>query len=320
MPELTAEGARHRRGPCTTPRRQRGRWRGAARGVVAGGGSERSSTIPTSAAWASGRRRHGHGRQHVQQRAEGAGGRALRRARRAASCRRPPPPTVAPASPKSQGQPGGIGVGLFVPDSLASAEWWPASWQTGLGRGENELRYAFFPAARRLAIARGGQVTFYDTGDHRIGGFAQQQSGDQSLTLTSQHGLVRMAELPAVGGSASPAAPTPAAPAAPAGGGRHLRQDRAPGGAARQGHPDRPGVRGKEGRAAQPALRAPLRAREALLQLDPLWDELFPTEQARIMQLLVERVDVRMHGVEVMRPNGSLGWCAKSRDNRRAAA
>ena len=46
-------------------------------------------------------------------------------------------------------------------------------------------------------------------------------------------------------------------------------------------------------------------AREALTQLDPLWDELFPAEQARIVQLLVERVDVRTHGVEVrLRPNG----------------
>ena len=33
--------------------------------------------------------------------------------------------------------------------------------------------------------------------------------------------------------------------------------------------------------------------REALEQLDPLWDELFPAEQARIVQLLVERVDAR---------------------------
>ena len=32
--------------------------------------------------------------------------------------------------------------------------------------------------------------------------------------------------------------------------------------------------------------------REALQRLDPLWDELFPAEQARIVQLLVERVDV----------------------------
>ncbi|MFY9830677.1 MAG: zinc ribbon domain-containing protein, partial [Rhodoplanes sp.] len=32
--------------------------------------------------------------------------------------------------------------------------------------------------------------------------------------------------------------------------------------------------------------------REALNRLDPLWDELFPAEQARIVQLLVERVDI----------------------------
>ena len=49
-------------------------------------------------------------------------------------------------------------------------------------------------------------------------------------------------------------------------------------------------------------------AREALTQLDPLWEELFPAEQARIVQLLVERVDVRTHGVEVqLRPNGLAG-------------
>ncbi len=32
--------------------------------------------------------------------------------------------------------------------------------------------------------------------------------------------------------------------------------------------------------------------RAALLDLDPLWDELFPAEQARIVGLLVERVDI----------------------------
>ncbi len=32
--------------------------------------------------------------------------------------------------------------------------------------------------------------------------------------------------------------------------------------------------------------------REALQSLDPLWDELFPTEQARVLQLLIERVEV----------------------------
>jgi site-specific DNA recombinase len=62
-------------------------------------------------------------------------------------------------------------------------------------------------------------------------------------------------------------------------------------------------------------------AREALLQLDPLWDELFPAEQARIVQLVVGRVDVRVHGVEVrLRPNGLTGLVREVAGGRRAAA
>ncbi len=126
-------------------------------------------------------------------------------------------PAVASLQSQLQGQPGGIGVSVFVPGSLASAEWWLADLGSPASVGaQNDLRYAFFPAARRPAIARGGQVTVYDTGDHRIGGFAQQQSGDQSLTFTSQHGLVRVADLPGVVVGSAPAAPAPAAPAAPA--------------------------------------------------------------------------------------------------------
>jgi len=62
-------------------------------------------------------------------------------------------------------------------------------------------------------------------------------------------------------------------------------------------------------------------AREALTQLDPLWDELFPAEQARIVQLLLERVEVRMHGVEVrLRPNGISEVVRDVAGNRKAAA
>jgi hypothetical protein len=39
--------------------------------------------------------------------------------------------------------------------------------------------------------------------------------------------------------------------------------------------------------------------RAALERLDPLWDELFPAEQARIVQLLVERVDVSPDGADI---------------------
>jgi site-specific DNA recombinase len=39
--------------------------------------------------------------------------------------------------------------------------------------------------------------------------------------------------------------------------------------------------------------------REALERLDPVWNELFPAEQARIVQLLVERVDVGLDGADI---------------------
>ncbi|PVE25804.1 resolvase [Microvirga sp. KLBC 81] len=39
--------------------------------------------------------------------------------------------------------------------------------------------------------------------------------------------------------------------------------------------------------------------REALNAFDPMWEELFPAEQARIVQLLVERVDVQSEGVSL---------------------
>ena len=39
--------------------------------------------------------------------------------------------------------------------------------------------------------------------------------------------------------------------------------------------------------------------RDALERLDPLWDELFPAEQARIVQLLVERVDISLDCADI---------------------
>jgi site-specific DNA recombinase len=45
--------------------------------------------------------------------------------------------------------------------------------------------------------------------------------------------------------------------------------------------------------------------RGALEQLDPLWEQLFPAEQARIVQLLVARVDIGADGADVrMRVDG----------------
>ncbi len=39
--------------------------------------------------------------------------------------------------------------------------------------------------------------------------------------------------------------------------------------------------------------------RTALVEFEPLWGELFPAEQARIVRLLVDRVDVAVDGIEV---------------------
>jgi site-specific DNA recombinase len=42
-----------------------------------------------------------------------------------------------------------------------------------------------------------------------------------------------------------------------------------------------------------------MRLTEALSALDPVWDELYPAEQARIMRLLIERIDVAPDGISV---------------------
>jgi DNA invertase Pin-like site-specific DNA recombinase len=54
-------------------------------------------------------------------------------------------------------------------------------------------------------------------------------------------------------------------------------------------------------RAARPEIEGLPEAdvREALERLDPLWDELFPAEQARIVQLLVERIDIAIDGIAI---------------------
>ena len=52
-------------------------------------------------------------------------------------------------------------------------------------------------------------------------------------------------------------------------------------------------------------------ARAALQRLDPLWDELFPAEQARIVTLLVERVDLGTEGLNVRLRVDGLGGLAR---------
>jgi Short C-terminal domain len=98
---------------------------------------------------------------------------------------------------------------------LGSAGWWPPELgvpsSTG---GQNDVRYAVFPATHRLAIQIDGTTRVFDTGEHRIGGVQQQQGSGHGGTLmfTSQLGTFAVATLPDLG--RPQAAPTPPAPEA----------------------------------------------------------------------------------------------------------
>ncbi len=60
--------------------------------------------------------------------------------------------------------------------------------------------------------------------------------------------------------------------------------------------------------------------REALQNLDPLWDELFPAEQARVIQLLVERIEVHPDKLDLrFRVDGLQSLVTDLESDRRAA-
>lgn len=86
---------------------------------------------------------------------------------------------------------------LFVPDP--QNEWWPKhlGMPSAIG-SQNNVRYAYFANDRRLAVSTGGPAWVYDTLDHQIGGFGQQQGGGASITFTSQFGTVDLSSLPVV--------------------------------------------------------------------------------------------------------------------------
>jgi len=102
---------------------------------------------------------------------------------------------------QQQNSSGPVGaVSLFVPPPAGSSgNWWPAGLQFPNSTGaQNNVRYAYFATIRRLAIEANGHVTLYDTLDHQIGGFSQQQSVGGSITFTSQYGLVDVNTLPII--------------------------------------------------------------------------------------------------------------------------
>ncbi|WAC89844.1 SHOCT domain-containing protein [Mycobacterium sp. Aquia_213] len=103
-------------------------------------------------------------------------------------------------------------AGLF-----GSNNWWPADLGVpSSAGGQNDVRYAFFPGSRRLAIQIGGVTRVFDTGEHHIGGVQQQQGGGYgSVIFTSQLGTFGVSSLRDLGvqqaAHSSGATPPPAA-------------------------------------------------------------------------------------------------------------
>jgi hypothetical protein len=131
-------------------------------------------------------------------------------------------PVAKKQAPQNSGQQqqGGNSMGqnsIYI--SGAQGNWWGEDLGIASSTGgQNNVRYAIFPQTCRLAIDINGQVTIYDTLDHQIGGVSQQQSGDASMSFTSQYGLIYVSQLPiiSIDGVAQQApvpAPQPEAPA-----------------------------------------------------------------------------------------------------------
>ena len=67
-----------------------------------------------------------------------------------------------------------------------------------------EMRYAYFPQNRRLAVEWRGVVTIYDTAEYQFRGMLQAHPAESvGMSILTQRGRVRLTDL------ASVSAPTP---------------------------------------------------------------------------------------------------------------
>ena len=83
---------------------------------------------------------------------------------------------------------------LFAPDP--NQNWWPIELGNPNATGsQNQTQYAYFANSCRLAVKTGTSVWVYDTQDHQIGGFSQQQGGGNNMSFSSQYGTVNLSSL-----------------------------------------------------------------------------------------------------------------------------
>lgn len=90
-----------------------------------------------------------------------------------------------------------------VPNAAQHRAWWEGITATRLGTmtasgSQNGMEYAYFHSAKRLATRADGVVTLYDTSNHTISGFSQEQQSpgsSQILVLQTAAGNITLADL-----------------------------------------------------------------------------------------------------------------------------
>lgn len=76
------------------------------------------------------------------------------------------------------------------------APWWPRDLGDPTSTGaQSDTRYAYFAGPKRLLVESGGKTTLYDTGEHRISGFGQQQASGSDMVFQSDSGRVELRNL-----------------------------------------------------------------------------------------------------------------------------
>ncbi|MBO9471851.1 SHOCT domain-containing protein [Endozoicomonas sp. G2_2] len=105
---------------------------------------------------------------------------------------------------RAQHAPGQSGYRRISPEARAwdtsvspRQRWWPHEWGDPVATGHtDDLAYAFFDDAARMAIRSGDQVDLYKTADHCITGIAQAQQGTSAtLVFTTPFGELPLDEL-----------------------------------------------------------------------------------------------------------------------------
>jgi hypothetical protein len=93
-----------------------------------------------------------------------------------------------------------LNVRTLRPTPPASTSDWPSELGTASTSGASpEMRYAYFPQNRRLAVEWRGVLTIYDTAGYQFRGMLHAHSAESvGVSILTQLGRVRLADLSTV--------------------------------------------------------------------------------------------------------------------------